>query len=134
MPVTEKARRNCDSRKLISVAAKEASQILAVVKKIDPEAHIVKKEVGTDTCIVPEDSPWYPRSKKYVASRGELAYQEGERRADASQAWKYDRTRSDEYFSYREWAPRNGTRRCETAGRSIEAACIGIYLLIDQKY
>jgi len=63
MQVAEKARRISDARKLISVSAKEASQILAAVKKIDPEAHIVKEEVGTDTCIDPEDSSWYREVK-----------------------------------------------------------------------
>ncbi len=68
MPVAEKTRHTRDTTKLISVSAKKASKILAAVKKIDPEAHIIeahfiKEEVLADTFIIPEDTPWYREVK-----------------------------------------------------------------------
>ena len=59
MPVAEKARRTKNVRKLISVSAKEASEILAVVKKIDPRAHIVDTAAHTESFVSPQASKWY---------------------------------------------------------------------------
>lgn len=59
MPVAEKARRTRNVRKLISVSAKEASEILAAVKKIDPKAHIVENAAHTESFISPQSSKWY---------------------------------------------------------------------------
>ena len=59
MPVAEKARHTRNVRKLISVSAKEASEILAAVKKIDPKAHIVENAAYTESFVSPQNSKWY---------------------------------------------------------------------------
>jgi len=59
MPVAEKARRIRNSRKLISVSAKEALEILSAVKKFDPEAHFVEGAVMDESFVSPHDSKWY---------------------------------------------------------------------------
>jgi len=59
MPVAEKARRTRNVRKLISVSAKEASEILAAVKKIDPKAHIVENNAHAESFVSPQSSKWY---------------------------------------------------------------------------
>jgi DNA-binding XRE family transcriptional regulator len=59
MPAVEKARRTRNSRKLISVSAKEALDILAAVKKIDPEAHFIEGANKDESFTAPQDSKWY---------------------------------------------------------------------------
>ncbi len=59
MPATENARHARDVRKLISVSAREASEILAAVKKIDPKAHIVENAAYTESFVSPQDPKWY---------------------------------------------------------------------------
>ena len=59
MPVAEKARRTRNVRKLISVSAKEAFEILAAAKKIDPKAHIVENAPHAERFVSPQDSKWY---------------------------------------------------------------------------
>jgi len=63
IPEAEKARRTRNVRKLISVSAKEVSKILAVVKKIDPKAHIVEEFAPAESFISPHDSKWYSDAK-----------------------------------------------------------------------
>lgn len=59
MPVAGKARRTRNSRKLISVSAKDVSEILAYAKKKDPKAHIVAEAPRSEDSILPQDSKWY---------------------------------------------------------------------------
>ncbi|MCE5257128.1 MAG: helix-turn-helix transcriptional regulator [Spirochaetaceae bacterium] len=59
MPVAEKARRTKNSRKLISVSSKDASEILAYAKKKDPKAHIVTEAPHFEGSILPKNSKWY---------------------------------------------------------------------------
>ncbi|HQB06980.1 MAG TPA: helix-turn-helix transcriptional regulator [Rectinema sp.] len=63
MPVAEKKRHIKKERKLISVAAEDASEILAYAKEKDPEAHIVAAERSNNDMILPEDSAWYREVK-----------------------------------------------------------------------
>ena len=63
MPVAEKKRHIKKERKLISVAAENASEILAYAKEKDPEAHIAAVERSNNAMILPEDSAWYREVK-----------------------------------------------------------------------
>ena len=63
MPLAEKKRHIKKERKLISVAAEDASEILAYAKEKDPEAHIVAAERSNNDMILPEDSAWYREVK-----------------------------------------------------------------------
>ena len=59
MQVAEKEPRTRNARKLISVSAREASEILAAVKKIDPKAHIVENTAKVESFVSPQSSKWY---------------------------------------------------------------------------
>ncbi|TXT41831.1 MAG: Uncharacterized protein FD137_2539 [Spirochaetes bacterium] len=63
MPVVERERRTRNPRKLISVSAREASEILAAVKKIDPKAHIVENDAYDDRFVSPQNSKWFQEVK-----------------------------------------------------------------------
>jgi DNA-binding XRE family transcriptional regulator len=63
MPVVEKTRRTRNFRRLISVSAKEAPEILAAAKKFDPQAYFVEDVGDSDNFIDHHDSRWYRETK-----------------------------------------------------------------------
>lgn len=59
MPAAGKAHHTENGRKFISVSPEEALEILAVAKRIDPEAHIVEVHEQTEGYVSFKESKWY---------------------------------------------------------------------------